>query len=79
MDAYFDDDSPIRRLHADRVVALSGPRALLMQAAHPLVAAALVPGSGTVAGSHDRLARTGEAMRTVVFGSRAEADALARR
>jgi len=36
MQGYFDNTSIIRRIHRERAVALSGPRALLMQAAHPL-------------------------------------------
>ena len=35
MDSYFDDTSMLRRVHREFAVALSGPRALLMQAAHP--------------------------------------------
>jgi len=34
--SYFDDDSMVRRVHRESVVALSGPRTLLMQAAHPV-------------------------------------------
>ena len=33
---YFTDDSMLRRVHRERALALSGPRALLFQAAHPL-------------------------------------------
>ncbi|MBF6619521.1 MAG: hypothetical protein ITG02_04760, partial [Patulibacter sp.] len=32
----FDDHAMIRRVHRERVVALHGPRTLLMQASHPL-------------------------------------------
>jgi uncharacterized protein (DUF2236 family) len=39
---YFDDDSMLRRIHRERAVALSGPRALLMQAAHPLAVSGLL-------------------------------------
>jgi len=34
--SYFDDTSLIRRVHREQVVALGGPRALLMQAAQPV-------------------------------------------
>jgi hypothetical protein len=33
---YFDDDSMLRQIQRESVVAFSGPRALLMQAAHPV-------------------------------------------
>ena len=36
MSGYFTDESMIRRVHREHVVALSGARALLMQAAHPV-------------------------------------------
>ena len=35
-DGLFDDHSMIRRVHRERIVALHGPRTLLMQASHPL-------------------------------------------
>ena len=44
MNSYFGPESVIRHVHRERAVALYGPRALLMQAAHPLaVAGLLVP------------------------------------
>ena len=36
MASSFDDTAMIRRVHREHVVALGGPRALLMQAAHPV-------------------------------------------
>ena len=36
MGSYFTDDSVLRRVQREYAVALSGPRALLMQAAHPI-------------------------------------------
>ena len=39
---YFDDDSMLRRVHRERALALAGPRALPMQAAHPLAVAGLL-------------------------------------
>jgi len=41
-EGYFDDSSVLRSVHRERVVALSGPRALLMQAAHPLAVVGLL-------------------------------------
>ena len=36
MDSYFTDGSMLRRVHRELAVAFSGPRALLMQATHPV-------------------------------------------
>jgi uncharacterized protein (DUF2236 family) len=78
-DGYFDDSSMLRRIHRERVVALSGPRALLMQAAHPLAVFGLLAHSSALDEPYDRLARTAQTMDTIAFGSRAEADRITRR
>ncbi|MEA2397213.1 MAG: hypothetical protein QOK25_769 [Thermoleophilaceae bacterium] len=75
---HFSDDSMFRRVHRERAIALSGPRALLMQAAHPLAVAGLLAHSGALDNPYDRLARTAETMRTIGFGSRQEADRITR-
>jgi uncharacterized protein (DUF2236 family) len=74
MQGYFTDDSMLRRIHRERAVALSGPRALLMQAAHPLAVSGLLAHSTAVDEPYERLARTAEVMSTIGFGSRADAD-----
>jgi uncharacterized protein (DUF2236 family) len=71
---YFSDDSMLRRVHRERAVALSGPRALLMQAAHPLAVSGLLAHSNALDDPYERLARTAEVMSTIGFGSRADAD-----
>jgi uncharacterized protein (DUF2236 family) len=76
---YFDDESMLRRIHRERAVALSGPRALLMQAAHPVAVRGLLAHSSAVDEPYERLARTAEVMSTVGFGSRADADRVTRR
>ncbi len=53
---------------------LGGGRALLMQAAHPLVAAGIVEHSDYGADPWKRLGRTLLALHTVVFGTREQAD-----
>ncbi len=63
----------------ERAVALSGPRALLMQAAHPLAVAGLLAHSDSLSDPYERLARTAQVMDTITFGSRGEADRLTRR
>jgi uncharacterized protein (DUF2236 family) len=74
MKGYFDDTSAIRRISRESVLMLGGPRALLMQAAHPLVAAGIVDHSAYRTDPWRRLARTMAALYTIVFGTRAQAD-----
>jgi uncharacterized protein (DUF2236 family) len=76
---YFDDASMMRRVHRERAVTLSGPRALLMQAAHPLAVFGLLAHSSALDEPYQRLARTAQTMDTIAFGSRADADRLTRR
>lgn len=76
--AYFTDRSMIRRVMRERAVALSGPRALLMQAAHPLAVAGLLAHSDSLSDPYVRLARTAEVMSTITFGTRADADRATR-
>jgi uncharacterized protein (DUF2236 family) len=78
-DGYFTDDSMLRRIHRERAVALSGPRALLMQAAHPLAVSGLLAHSTAIDEPYERLARTAEVMSTIGFGTRADADRVTRR
>ncbi len=70
----FTDASMLRRVHRERAIALSGPRALLMQAAHPLAVSGLLAHSTAMDEPYDRLARTAEVMSTIGFGARSEAD-----
>lgn len=79
MNGYFDDGSMLRRVHRERAVALAGPRALLMQAAHPLAVIGLLSHSTALDEPYDRLARTAATMSTIGFGSRDEADEVMRR
>ncbi|HEV2787675.1 MAG TPA: oxygenase MpaB family protein [Solirubrobacteraceae bacterium] len=79
MDSYFDDTSMLRRVHREYAVALSGPRALLMQAAHPVAFEGLLAHTGARDEPYERLARTAAVMNTVAFGSRADADRATRR
>lgn len=76
---YFDKSSMMRRVHRERAVALSGPRALLMQAAHPLAVFGLLSHSSAMDEPYERLARTAQTMNTIAFGSRADADRVTRR
>ena len=79
MEGYFTDESMLRIVHRERAIALSGPRALLMQAAHPLAVKGLLAHSTAMDEPYDRLARTAQVMRTIGFGSREEADRVTKR
>jgi uncharacterized protein (DUF2236 family) len=72
-------DSMIRRVQRERAVALAGPRALLMQAAHPLAVSGLLAHSEALEDPYVRLARTAEVLSVITFGSRVDADRVARR
>jgi uncharacterized protein (DUF2236 family) len=76
---YFGEDSMLRLVQRERVVALSGPRALLMQAAHPLAVFGLLAHSSALEEPYERLARTAATMNTIAFGSRSEAGRITRR
>ncbi len=78
VNGYFDESSMLRRIHRERALALSGPRALLMQAAHPLAVSGLLAHSSALDQPYERLARTAETLSTIGFGSRTEADEVAR-
>jgi uncharacterized protein (DUF2236 family) len=77
--SYFEPDSAIRRIGRESVLMLGGARALLLQAAHPLVAAGIVEHSDYAVDPWRRLGRTLHALYTVVFGTCAEADAAGAR
>jgi uncharacterized protein (DUF2236 family) len=75
-EGYFTADSAIRQIGRESVLMLGGGRALLMQAAHPLVAAGIVDHSAYRSDPWRRLARTMTALYTIVFGTREEADRI---
>jgi uncharacterized protein (DUF2236 family) len=79
MAGYFSDCSVLRRIHREQVVALSGPRALLMQAAHPLAFAGFFAASSTLDDPYPRLERTAAVMNTVIFGESDVADRVTAR
>lgn len=75
----FARDSAIWRVDRETALLLGGGRALLMQIAHPKVAAGVADHSGFVADPLGRLARTMDTVWTIVFDDGAHArDALAR-
>jgi uncharacterized protein (DUF2236 family) len=71
---YFDDNSLLREVVGHRLTALSGPRALLVMAAHPVAFAGFFAHTGALADPYARLQRTARIMDAVAFGTREEAD-----
>ncbi len=78
-DGYFTPDSMFHRVHRELVVALAGPRALLMQATHPVAFAGFFAHTGALDEPYERLNRTAAVMNTIAFGSRKDADRVTRR
>lgn len=77
MDGVFADGSLIRRVDAEAALLMGGGRALLMQLAHPGVAAGVHDHSDFSGDPWRRLTGTLNAMYTIVFGTRAQAEATA--
>jgi uncharacterized protein (DUF2236 family) len=77
--SHFDDDSLLRRVHRESVVGLSGPRALLMMAAHPVAFEGFFMSTGALDDPYMRLRRTAIVMDTILWGSKGDADRLTRR
>src|SRR5688500_2616906 len=77
--SYFTDDSMLRRVHREWAVALSAPRALLMQAAHPIAFVGFFASTTSLDAPYERLERTAEVMDTIAFGPKAKADRMTRR
>ena len=77
-DGYFVPESLVRRLGNSPVTPfLGGGAAVLLQVAHPLVAAGVVENSGYDRNLWRRLLGTLRALYLVAFGTREEADAAA--
>jgi uncharacterized protein (DUF2236 family) len=68
MPGYFTDDSMLRRVIRENAVALSGPRALLMMAAHPVAFEGFFAHTGSHADPYARLRRTGAVLDLIAWG-----------
>lgn len=75
----FEDDAVIRRVNRELIVAFSGARALLLQAAHPVMFEGFYDRTTGHADPHGRLARTATIMNTIYFGRREDAAELTAR
>ena len=69
----FPDDCAVRRMHNEGVLLLGGGRALLLQIAHPAVAAGVANHSNYHTERWRRLLRTLRPMHEIVFGTREQA------
>jgi uncharacterized protein (DUF2236 family) len=71
--SFFTNDSMIRRVQRESVVGLSGPRTLLMQAAHPVAFAGFFAHTGALDDPYARLQRTVRVLGLIGFGDKAQA------
>jgi uncharacterized protein (DUF2236 family) len=78
-DGLYGPDTLTWRVNREGVLLLGGGRALLMQVAHPLVAAGVEQHSGYERDPWGRLVRTLDTVTKIVFGSRAEGERAAAR
>jgi uncharacterized protein (DUF2236 family) len=75
VERFFAPDSAIWRVDREMALLLGGGRALLMQIAHPKVAAGVADHSGFLTDPLGRLVRTMETMWSIVFDDRSRAEA----
>lgn len=75
----YADDAIIRRIYREHVMVLAGPRALLMQAAHPVAWAGFYAQTASKDEPYERLHRTAQIVELVTFGPRGEAERATRR
>lgn len=76
---WFDEDRPIRRVHADASMFVGGLRALLLQSMHPLAMAGVATHSDYRNDPWGRLQRTADFLAATSFGTaRAAEEAVAR-
>jgi uncharacterized protein (DUF2236 family) len=75
----YDDDALIRRVYREQVMVLAGPRALLMQAAHPVAWAGFYAQTGAKDDPYERLHRTAQIVDLVTYGPRQQAERSTRR
>ena len=75
---YFTDDSMVRRIQREHVMALAGPRSLLMQATHPVGFVGFFGSTASLQDPYPRLERTANVLSAIGFGTREEADRATR-
>ena len=70
---WFDEDRPIRRVHADASMFVGGLRALLLQSLHPLAMAGVAEHSDYRGDPWGRLQRTSTFLAVTTFGTATDA------
>lgn len=76
---FFLADGVVRKVHRELVIYAAGPRALLLQYAHPQVAAGLRHHSELQSRPIRRLIQTFQTIETMIFGTRSQATRAAHR
>ncbi len=76
---YFTDDSMLRKVQRERVIALAGPRSLLLMAAHPVAFEGFFAQTGALDDPYARLRRTAEVLETITYGQKERAAVMTRR
>jgi uncharacterized protein (DUF2236 family) len=76
---YFHDESLLREVVGHRLTGLSGPRALLVMAAHPVAFAGFFAHTGALDDPYARLQRTARVLDAIAFGTKEAADEATRR
>jgi uncharacterized protein (DUF2236 family) len=71
--SFFTNESMIRQVQRESVVALSGPRTLLMQAAHPVAFTGFFAHTGAMDDPYARLQRTVRVLGLIGFGDKRDA------
>lgn len=75
----FSDASMLRRVQRERAIALAGPRALLLMAAHPVAFEGFFAQTGALDDPYARLRRTAEVLEALTFGDKERAQRMTRR
>ena len=70
---WFDDDAPIRRVHADASMFIGGLRAILFQSLHPFAMAGVADHSDYRRDPWGRLQRTADFLAATTFGPASQA------
>ena len=70
---WFEDDSPIRRVHADASMFVGGLRAILLQSMHPRAMAGVAAHSDYRSDPWGRLQRTADFLAATTFGPASQA------
>lgn len=69
----------LRRVQRERIMALAGPRALLLMAAHPVAFEGFFAHTTSLREPYERLRRTAEVLELITYGPRDRAEAAAAR